>query len=131
VSFERLGRMSSVGGQAEEAQERSVAAAVRNALPNTLVWVAATSVAVFVEEWPVVIATAGTFLSYILTMLGPAVLYFKLGVSSDYSVIPKFGHIIPNRLYMSVIFVFGAALVVENLVKLGLLTQQHFHDIYE
>jgi hypothetical protein len=123
--------MSSVGGQAEEARERSVCAAVRNALPNAVVWIAATSVAVFVEEWPVVIATAGTFLSYILTMLGPAILYFKLGVSSDYSVIPKFGHIIPNRLYMSVIFLFGTVLVIGSIVKLGLLTQQHFHDIYE
>lgn len=122
--------MSSVGGQAEAAQDRSVSATVRNALPNAIVWTAAAAVAVFVEEWPIVIATAGTFLSYILTMLAPAVLYFKLGVSSDYSVIPKFGYIIPNRLYMGAIFFIGVVLVVGSIAKFGLLTQQHFHNIY-
>ena len=106
--IDRLGRLSSVGGAAQE----SYVEFFDLWLPVLFVWGSSAVAAIFITDWPLCIATVGVFLACSLVLLLPPLLYFNLGVTSDFQAIPVFGFVIPNRLFMSVTLTIGIMYLV-------------------
>jgi hypothetical protein len=64
--------------------------------------------------------------------LGPSMLYFKLGLASDYQVVPwRFGQIamLPNRFYMKTMKYLGYTILVFNIALLICIVWNKQFDI--
>lgn len=59
-------------------------------------------------------AAIGTLATCMLVYILPSMLYFRLGVASDFQVIPTWGWI-PNRFYMLCLQILGLSMFVGNL----------------
>lgn len=88
--------------------------------------------AIFINDWPLCIATFGAILTSWLVLLLPSMIYFHLGVTSDYQAIPVLGLIIPNRLFMAIVQVCGVIFFVGNIIKIVLLLSraEDFRQMY-
>jgi hypothetical protein len=125
--------MSSLAGLVEEETSATIEEKIVNALPVLSVWVIVVVVALFVGYWPIFVTTGGTMLTAILVLIIPSMLYFRLGVTSDFQDIPICQSILPNRLYMNLIQILGLVFIVGNIFKLlmYLTGYQHFSSLYQ
>jgi len=89
-------------------------------IPALLFWGLSVGICCGVENWVVVAATFGSVSTSILVLVLPSMLYFRLGLSSDYRAAPLFSSgplkgVIPNQLYMLAVQVLGVFLLMGNI----------------
>jgi transketolase C-terminal domain/subunit len=63
-----------------------------------------------------IIGGVGAFVAAIFAFIFPSMIYFRLGVVSDFQSIPIFGFI-PNRLFMNMVQILGILLIVGNIAE--------------
>lgn len=119
-------RRSSVGEV--EALQPSLAEQFRTSLPILSVWVLSVVFSLFVYQTVLFSALFITALvTSIFMFMLPSMLYFRLGVKSDYESIPICG-VIPNRLYMYVLQFLGILFIVGNFVGLSMKLYHNYHE---
>ena len=114
------------------AEEQKSMGFISHILPVLCVWALSVTLSVFVREWPLCVTTVGTLLACLLALLLPSVLYFRLGVTSDYQAIPIFGIVLPNKLFMFLVLIVGVLFFFGNIVKIILVlsTPREFHNLH-
>jgi hypothetical protein len=124
--------MSSVGGLDAE-KTKDTMDQLEFSIPVICVWGTSVTVAIFVNEWPIFIATVGALLACFLVLLMPSMLYFRLGVTSDFQAIPLHGIIIPNRLFMSITQTVGVIFFLGIVVQIIMIASgaQEFTNMYD
>lgn len=119
-------RRSSVGEI--EALKPSITERFRTSMPILSVWGLSLVFSVFVYHTVLFSALFITALvTSIFMFLLPSMLYFRLGVKSDFESIPFCG-VIPNRLYMYGLQFLGIIFIVGNFVGLCMSLYHNFHD---
>lgn len=88
-------------------------------LPGFVFWLISLIICTTIDQRLNLAISLGSLGTIVLVYIVPAMLYFRIGLSLDYSVIPVCGLFIPNRLYMSVILAIGIVLLFGNLVIVG------------
>ncbi len=90
-------------------------------VPTLIIWLLTLGLCSLARHWLYIasILSVGTTLA--LTFIFPSLMYFRLGLLSDFQAIPIFGEIVPNRLYMGIIKYLGVALVVFDLLLMACL----------
>lgn len=88
-------------------------------IPALLFWSLSVAICVGVENWVVLAATFGSVSTSMLVFLLPSMLYFRLGLSSDFRAAPlftsgPFAGLIPNQAYMLMVQALGLLLVLSN-----------------
>lgn len=86
-------------------------------IPTMIVWVCALAVTVSIPVTDAMksLTLFGIVLSVAITFLAPGILYFKLGLASDFQAIPNVFRSVPNQLRMKFIMFFGAFLLATNI----------------
>ena len=84
-----------------------------------LFWGLSVAICIGVENWVVLAASFGSVSTSILVFLLPSMLYFRLGLSSDFRAAPLFtsgplAGVIPNQAYMLLVQILGLLLVLSN-----------------
>ena len=110
-------RNSSVG---DRPQEKNTAECLgmrfASSLPVMLMfWVVGLSIAISVDAGVVMAATIGGISTSIMVFILPSMLYFKLGLTSDYQESPLIGTVVSNRLYMSITQIIGVIFFLGNI----------------
>ena len=78
-------------------------------------WAIGTTLAVAVDAGVVMAATIGGISTSLMVFVLPSMLYFKLGLTSDFQASPVIGSCISNRLYMTITQVLGSILFLGNI----------------
>ena len=84
-------------------------------LPMTFFWVVSIGISVAVRSGVAMAATMGGLCSSIMVFILPSMLYFRLGLISDYQARSIIGGIIANRAYMTFTQIAGILLFVGNV----------------
>ena len=89
-------------------------------LPALLFWGASLAFCCLIENWVVLAACFGSVSTSVLVLVLPSMLYFRLGLSSDFRAAPLLRGLdvipIPNRAYMLAVQLLGVALLAGNLL---------------
>lgn len=103
--------------EVDESDVKSPLEVFLHTLPTIFVWCLSLIFAINIYDWALCIATVGTISASLVVFILPSMLYFRLGVMSDFQAIPLLGFVIPNRLYMSVLQATGFILFIGNIIK--------------
>lgn len=81
-----------------------------------------------VPHWLYLAASICTLSTAILLFIFPSILYFRLGLISDYQSIPLVYNILPNQIYMYIIQVTGMLFIVFDMILLFyfIIRGEHF-----
>lgn len=80
---------------------RSFADLVKEMIPPAIIWTVCVTGCLLIERWVMFAGVIGMLCTSILVFLLPSMIYFRVGVFSDYQTTPILcGTTIPNRLYM-------------------------------
>lgn len=85
------------------------------AIPAIMLWVLCLGVSVGIQHWLYIAATIGTVSVVMLMFIFPSMLYFKLGLLTDYQANPLCGDVVPNRVYMTCVQLLGMAILVFDI----------------
>lgn len=77
------------------------------AAPTVIIWLGVVALCISVKHWAILAASLGSLSTCLLMFILPSMMYFRVGVLSDYQAIPLCGGVIPNRLYMLTIQILG------------------------
>jgi hypothetical protein len=69
-----------------------------------------------IKSWIIWASFIGSILTSIFAFILPSMIYFRLGLRSDFQSIPLVGSMIPNRLIMLCLQAIGILCIVGNLV---------------
>jgi hypothetical protein len=69
-----------------------------------------------IQSWIIWASFIGSIITSIFAFLLPSMIYFRLGLRSDFKSIPIVGSMIPNRLLMLSLQYFGIICIIGNLV---------------
>lgn len=69
-----------------------------------------------IKSWIIWASFMGSVITSIFAFLLPSMIYFRLGLRSDFQSIPIIGSMIPNRLIMLILQVLGVLCIVGNFV---------------
>jgi len=112
-------RHASVGDRGEHVHEDVITCCGFHfpaALPAMLLfWALSVGGSVGLQSGVVMAATVGGVSTSIMVFVLPSMLYFKLGLTSDFQAAPLFGSLIANRLYMTITQVLGLILFMGNV----------------
>jgi len=95
-----------------------VACQLGELLPTILLWFLVVIISTIIDHWLYWAGSLCTWSNAGLMFLGPAILYFKLGLASDFRVVPWrcFSvSMLPNRVFMSTIKCLGYVILVFNI----------------
>ena len=85
-------------------------------VPPATIWGICIVVCIYIKKWVIVAGAIGMFSSALLSFLFPSMIYFRVGVRSDYQAVPiLFNSIVPNRLYMLCIQLIGIVCILSVL----------------
>ena len=111
-----------------EALKPTVRQRFRASLPILSVWAFSLVFSLFIYQTVLFSALFITALvTSIFMFMLPSMLYFRLGVKSDFESIPICG-VLPNRLYMYVLQCLGILFIVGNFVGLSMSVYHNFHE---
>jgi hypothetical protein len=82
--------------------------------PTICFWLLALTISLLIDHWLYLVATIGSASVVALMFFCPSLLYFRLGLLSDFQAKPLFGSVVPNRLYMNLVSVLGVGLLIFN-----------------
>lgn len=71
-----------------------------------------------IQHWLYLAASLCTLSTAILLFIFPSILYFRLGLVSDYQSIPLIYNVLPNQVYMYIIQITGMAFVLFDVLLL-------------
>lgn len=71
-----------------------------------------------IQHWLYLAASVCTLSTAILLFIFPSILYFRLGLMSDYQSIPLIYNILPNQVYMYIIQVAGMMFIIFDVLLL-------------
>ena len=101
---------------------------VRASLPILTVWALSLVFSLFVYQTVLFSALFITALvTSIFMFMLPSMLYFRLGVKSDFESIPICG-ILPNRLYMHALQCLGIIFILGNFTGLSMTLYHNFQN---
>jgi hypothetical protein len=121
-------RQSSVGQMA--ANPMSSRQQIKHVVHVICVWSITLAVSLTEDNWIVWAASVGCVVTGVFTFLLPSMLYFRLGVKSDYRSIPILGYVLPNRLCMYIIQLLGIVAIIGNIaagIHYFIHHKVHFH----
>ena len=99
-------RRSSLGNVLYE--PRSFRTMLSDMVPAAFIWGVCIVACIYIKKWVIVAGAIGMFSSALLSFLFPSMIYFRVGVRSDYQAVPILCNtVIPNRLYMLCIQLIG------------------------
>ena len=79
-------------------------------------------ISVFLSNWVYLASIIGIHCNVCLGLLFPSILYFKIGLSRDFSSMPfvsnKMIRIIPNKLFMGIFISSGLFIIIINIIIL-------------
>ena len=84
-------------------------------VPVLAFWTLALCISLTEENWIIWAVVTSTFITSTLVFFLPSMIYFRLGVKSDFQSIPYFGSCLPNRLYMFIVQLLGILSVLGNI----------------
>lgn len=85
----------------------------RDAWPGLFFWLVSGVICMLLEEWTIVAGSVGALSTAVLVYILPSMLYFRVGLDSDYQQIPVCG-LIPNRVFFLASQLLGVALLLGN-----------------
>jgi hypothetical protein len=74
------------------------------------------SVTTMIRSWIIWASFIGSIITSIFAFLLPSMIYFRLGLRSDFKSIPIIGSMIPNHLLMLTLQYLGILCIIGNLV---------------
>lgn len=107
-------RRSSIG-QIHE-RRRTVPEYINHGVYVLILLVLILTLTTLIKSWIIWASFMGSILTSIFAFILPSMLYFRLGLRSDFRSIPLVGSMIPNRLIMLCLQIFGILCILGNLV---------------
>lgn len=105
-------------------------------IPALVFWGISVAICCCIDNWVVLAASFGSVSTSVLVFILPSMLYFRLGLSSDYRAAPlattgPFAGVIPNQAYMLLVQCLGLILVLANLAcVMYVIVSKDKHKIY-
>ncbi len=88
---------------------------IDEAVPTLVNWILCVGVALLINHWLYLVSTFGTISIVALMFFFPSMLYFRLGLLSDFQARPIYGSLVPNRLFMNLVRFTGVAVLVFDI----------------
>eukprot|EP01039_Chlorochromonas_danica_P005480 gene5480-6032_t len=92
--------------------------ALRRTSPALVLYVLCFLTCLGVPHWLYLAASVCTLSTAILLFIFPSILYFRLGLTSDYQSIPLIFNILPNQVYMYIIQITGIVFILFDVLLL-------------
>jgi hypothetical protein len=93
--------------------------------PVLALWAIVLALCVSYDNFGTLGIVMGPFAAALLVYIIPSMIYFRLGLSSDYQAQPLFGSHVPNEVYMLCVQALGILLLLGNF---GLVLYLYFSD---
>lgn len=84
-------------------------------VPAFVLWFCTLALCLVVDQWIYLAVSIGTLSTLALLFVIPSMLYFRLGLTSDFEAQPLIAEIIPNHIYMLLIQILGLLLLTFDL----------------